>query len=62
MCLDPKPVVSSSGSGSDARPSSDLPCQDGGTRTYTVASPSCGLSASATGSCSSCAGLVPNGE
>ncbi len=62
MCLDPKPVASSGGSGSDSRPSSSLLCQDGGTRTYSVASPSCGLSASATGSCSSCTGSVPNGE
>lgn len=53
LCVSPKPEVGPSGSGSDTRDSAGLDC-DGNSRSFSVGSPSCGLSASTSGTCSTC--------
>jgi len=58
LCLDPKPVVGSSGAGSDSRSSSPMSCSNdpAGSRSFSVSSASCGLSAAASASCTGCSG------
>jgi hypothetical protein len=61
MCVDPKPQVGGSGSGSDSRPSAELPCVDGFPRLYSVSAPGCDLTTSASASCSACIGSLSDG-
>lgn len=56
LCLQ-NPPNAGSGSGSDVRNSADQPCETGASRTFTISSPGCGLSASTETNCSSCDGL-----
>jgi hypothetical protein len=56
LCLSPTPAVGPSGGGSDARDSAAMGCSDDpdDTRSFSITSASCGLSASVNGSCSAC--------
>lgn len=59
LCLTPPPTVGPSGGGSDQRDSAEMGCTDdpNGSRSFSISSPSCGLSASVNGSCSGCNGF-----
>jgi hypothetical protein len=55
LCLGKPPPTSGSGSGSDIRTGPSLDCS-GGSRSFSLTSSACGLSATGTATCSACAG------
>lgn len=59
LCLSPAPNAGVTGSGSDSRASAAMGCSNSSanTRSYSVSSPTCGLTASAQAGCTGCNGL-----
>jgi hypothetical protein len=56
LCLQPPLSAGGSGEGQDSRNSASVACSDLSSPTYSIGSPSCGISASVTAYCSKCTG------